>query len=410
MTPAFLVAAVGCSQARAVLFAPLLSEACELYRINTPQRLTAFLAQVGHESGSFNYLREVWGPSAAQERYEGRADLGNVQPGDGQRYRGRGLIQITGRANYAGARDRMRRVIGITVPDFEGQPQLLEDPRWAALSAADFWSSRGCNAMADADEFEAITRRINGGLNGLDDRKARWERARAALATTAPPPVAEAPAAPIPPVPAPSPPPRYMPAGEGGPQPQEATMPAFLAPLVIDAIGGLVPSLIRTFGSGSQMAERNAQATELVIDVAKKAAGAVNEQQLLEKLDTDPAVQAAVKQAVHESMGDFLALMAKAVDVDEKTRATAVDRALELGKATGGKWLWLLGIAAASIIGFALSATWQVLFGEKPFSEGVKMLLLGQVVLAGFATVLAFLFGTNLQNRVSQRDQQQREQ
>ena len=104
-----------------------------------------------------------------RSRYEGRADLGNNQPGDGQRYCGRGLIQITGRANYAAARNRMR-AIGIDCPDFEAEPEQLEEPWWAALSAADYWTSRGLNPLADAGDFEAITRRINGGLNGQADR------------------------------------------------------------------------------------------------------------------------------------------------------------------------------------------------------------------------------------------------
>lgn len=108
MTPDLLRAAVGCSAALAERYAAPLTDACRVFGIDTPQRQAAFLAQVAHESGSFRYVREIWGPTAAQQRYEGRADLGNTEPGDGQRYLGRGLIQLTGRANARQARDALQ--------------------------------------------------------------------------------------------------------------------------------------------------------------------------------------------------------------------------------------------------------------------------------------------------------------
>ena len=139
-----------------------------------------FLAQTGHESGSLQFVRELWGPTDAQLRYEGRADLGNTLPGDGFRFRGRGLIQTTGRANYRHLRDRLRNG-GYRCPDFEQEPELLEEPQWAALSACDYWEMRKCNEAADAGNFELVTRLVNGGLNGLDDRLNRWERAKRVL-------------------------------------------------------------------------------------------------------------------------------------------------------------------------------------------------------------------------------------
>lgn len=155
-----------------------------MFDINSPAQQAAFLAQIAHESGRLVYVRELWGPTPAQQRYEGRIDLGNTQPGDGFRYRGRGLIQITGRANYRAVRDGLRRLLQLDVPDFEAAPELLEMPRWAALSAAWFWSAKGCGPLADAGEFERLTRRINGGTNGLADRVALWGGAKAALGTT----------------------------------------------------------------------------------------------------------------------------------------------------------------------------------------------------------------------------------
>lgn len=175
-----LVAGAGCTPSRAATWLPHLRQACGAFGIDTPERLAAFLAQVGHESGRLVYVRELWGPTPAQRRYEGRADLGNNRPGDGKRYMGRGLIQTTGRANYAATREGLRQYAQ-AAPDFEAQPELLELPQWAALSAAWYWRSRGLNELADAGDFERITRRINGGLNGYPDRLALYAGACRAL-------------------------------------------------------------------------------------------------------------------------------------------------------------------------------------------------------------------------------------
>ncbi|WP_455910845.1 glycoside hydrolase family 19 protein [Pseudomonas putida] len=157
------------------VFVPVLNTAMGRYGIVGKLRLAAFIAQVGHESGQLRYVREVWGPTAQQAGYEGRADLGNTVKGDGSKYRGRGLIQITGRANYAACGEAM----GL---DLIYEPELLELPQHAAMSAAWFWSTKGLNTLADQGEFTKITRRINGGLNGLEDRLQLWERAKKVLA------------------------------------------------------------------------------------------------------------------------------------------------------------------------------------------------------------------------------------
>lgn len=175
-----LAAAIGCQRARAALFSGPLDVACARYAIDTPIRLAMFLAQTGHESGSLQFVRELWGPTDAQLRYEGRADLGNTLPGDGFRFRGRGLIQTTGRANYRHVRDRLRKA-RYRCPDFEQEPERLEEPQWAALSACDYWDMRRINEAADAGNFEMVTRLINGGTNGLDDRLNRWQRAKRVL-------------------------------------------------------------------------------------------------------------------------------------------------------------------------------------------------------------------------------------
>lgn len=181
LTEQQLRAATGCTSSRAEEWLPHIARACETFAINTPDRLAAFLAQIGHESGRLVYVREIWGPTPAQQRYEGRADLGNTQSGDGKRYMGRGLIQTTGRANYAATRDGLAVYVP-NVPDFEAVPALLERQDMAALSAAWYWHSRKLNALADVGDFVSITKRINGGTNGLADRQALYALAKGALA------------------------------------------------------------------------------------------------------------------------------------------------------------------------------------------------------------------------------------
>lgn len=128
-------------------------------------RLSHFLAQLAHESGNLRYMEEI----ASGAAYEGRSDLGNVAPGDGTRYKGRGPIQITGRANYR----RYGRKIGI---DLENHPEIAAIPSIGLHLALEYWRTCGLNTFADSDNLLAITKSINGGTNGLDDRKAHLDQ------------------------------------------------------------------------------------------------------------------------------------------------------------------------------------------------------------------------------------------
>ncbi|MCO8164856.1 glycoside hydrolase family 19 protein [Pseudomonas sp. 21LCFQ010] len=156
------------------VFVPVLNAAMGHYQIVTRLRIAAFIAQIGHESGQLLFLRERGGPSYLAKYDTGRlaARLGNTPEadGDGQRYAGRGLIHLTGLRNYR----LCSEALGI---DFVSQPQLLEQPNHAAMSAAWYWAVNGLNTLADHREFETITRRINGGLNGQTERLAYYERA-----------------------------------------------------------------------------------------------------------------------------------------------------------------------------------------------------------------------------------------
>jgi len=188
------------------VFLPVLEAAMRDFAIDTPSRIAAFIAQVGHESAqltrcvenltySAQRLAAVWprrfrsadgSPTALAREvayqperianlvYAGRNGNGEEASGDGWRFRGRGLLQVTGRSNYRSVGE------GLEQP-FVARPQLLAEPRWACRSAAWWWRRNGLNELADAARFEDITRRINGGVNGLEERAQLWRRAQEVL-------------------------------------------------------------------------------------------------------------------------------------------------------------------------------------------------------------------------------------
>jgi predicted chitinase len=161
----------GLSAKRGGELLPFLQAAMAEFAIEAPARAAAFLAQLAHESGQFRFMEEIWGPTPAQRRYEPASSLattlGNTEAGDGKRFKGRGPIQITGRANY-------RRFGGLLGVGIESEPARAAVPELAFRIAGLFWSKKGLNELADlatADAFREITRRINGGFNGLEDRR-----------------------------------------------------------------------------------------------------------------------------------------------------------------------------------------------------------------------------------------------
>jgi len=138
--------------------------------LDTPLRLAHFTAQLAHESDNFLAMEEY----ASGAAYEGRADLGNTEAGDGKRYKGRGPIQLTGRAGYR----RVGRLIGI---DLERHPELVAYPSVGMQCACLYWTEHGLNALADNDDLLTITKRINGGTNGLQDRQVKLAKAKALM-------------------------------------------------------------------------------------------------------------------------------------------------------------------------------------------------------------------------------------
>ena len=162
------------------LYLPHLNAAMRACGIGaTMLRTAAFVAQLAHESGEFRWMEEIWGPTPAQLRYEppsGLAQrLGNTDAGDGKRFKGRGPIQITGRFNYA----KYGKLLG---HDLVAEPALAAAPELAFATAALFWQTNGLNELADAQDFVTITRRVNGGTNGLADRQMYYARSKNVLA------------------------------------------------------------------------------------------------------------------------------------------------------------------------------------------------------------------------------------
>lgn len=385
ITPALLKAATGCTPADAQTFAPLLDEACRLFGITTADRLAAFLGQIGHESGSLRYVREL----ASGAAYEGRRDLGNTQPGDGIRYRGRGLIQITGRANYRATAERLR---AHDAPDFEDFPEALEEPKWAAMSAADWWHAHGLSDLADRGEYVAIGRQINRGnrysdkpANGEADRLMRWERARMAIATAPQQePQTGATATPSPaPAPTPKPPP-------------ETRMPPFLIPAIVE-LAKVIPKLGGLFAS-SEVAQRNVRAAEVVMSAVVPAVEAANAQEAVEKIASDPIARAAAEKAVQEIWWQISEAGGGGIDGARKADAAVM-------QSTGPWWqflrspsFWALLLLVPLV--YLLVGSLIGLWGTASWSDDVRAGLAGSIISAVIGGAVGYYWGqTTSRNR-----------
>lgn len=160
------------------LYTTYLNKAMDESEINTPLRVAAFLAQIAHESDQLKFMSEIWGPTSAQIRYDPPSSLskrlGNIRLGDGYKYRGAGPLQLTGRANYAAC----GKALGL---DLENNPDLARTPEVGFRTAAWFWKVNKLNELADIPNFDAVTKKINGGYNGKAARDAYYIRAKATL-------------------------------------------------------------------------------------------------------------------------------------------------------------------------------------------------------------------------------------
>lgn len=178
LTTAHIKAIMPQATAKAIeLYLPHMNALMPQFGIDTAARASAFLAQVAHESGQLRYARELWGPSKWQSKYEGNKDLGNIYPGDGFKFLGRGLIQITGRANY----EAFGRDVRGDKNFFTTTPDLVQTPMYAVMSACWYWKSRNLNKYADAGDFSGLTKRINAAKLNYAERVNFWEAAKKTL-------------------------------------------------------------------------------------------------------------------------------------------------------------------------------------------------------------------------------------
>ena len=375
-----------------------LNNALIRWDISTPARVIAFLAQCGHESGGFKHLvenlnysaaalRATWparfsaADAVAMERkperiaeraYGGRMGNGPEGSGDGFRYRGRGIIQLTGRDNYKRAGD----AIGL---DFVAQPELLEQPDWAASSAGWFWATNGCNALADAGDFLAVTKRINGGTNGLADRQAWLAKVQAIVPAPA---VATQPAAPI----------------EDHSttyQSQEAPMP-----IAVGLLAQLIPQVLGLFSQRAQatIVEKTGADPKLAGDFMQGLIKTVGERVAIPVVDDKSAIAAVGKLVTEVQPGtpaakdledhslDYLHKLTEAAEaiVDVRKAEVAIETsamdaastrndASEVRKRFDNKVWWAYGIAAGILGAIAVA---QVLMGKQVDGQIIGALIL----------------------------------
>ena len=218
-----------------------------------------FVAQCAHESDHFRTTVEY----ASGAAYEGRKDLGNTEPGDGRKFKGRGYIQLTGRSNYGKA----GIYFGV---DFLKNSEWVAEPEWAAKISAWFFT---VFAKVDGLDITRATKRINGGLNGIKQRTEFYTRAQQFLNNV--------------PIPVPT-------------QVKEESMDPFTITAVTSLIKE-VPDLIRIFGKDGENTERNAQVAEKVVDIAKAITGEPTAQGAVQAVQADPEVRQAVQKSIRES-------------------------------------------------------------------------------------------------------------
>ena len=355
--------------------------------------LAAWLATLAHESGSFRYVEELADGSA----YEGRADLGNREPGDGARFKGRGLIQLTGRSNYAACAQRFARDLGAL-------EVWLRTPEGAARSAAWFFAERapGCVEAALAGDFERVTRLVNGGLTGYEDRQRRYQALLAYLGAQR-----AQPAAPVEErstmAEQPEPSINWSQVAEGA-----AAIGGFINPIIpvaFKVLQGLLPALAPL--AKSERAKTNLGVATAVVDAVKTATGAVNEQQAVEMVSSDPAARLKADKAVAERLADLMPLVAKldelearAFAAEEQSRAAARGFGVTMFSLEGWRGIGfgaLLAVLVLLILGGGGYVLREVMGGDWA-SEQTKAGIV-ETIKAVCLLVVGYFFGSSSDSR-----------
>jgi putative chitinase len=353
--------------ARIANFIGHLNATMDEFGITTPKRQAAFLAQLAHESGSLRYVEEIASGSA----YDNRPDLGNNRANaialaelagttPGRYYKGRGLIQVTGFDNYLACSLALLRDDSLTK-----NPDMLERADLACRSAGWYWDSRGLNYYADAGQFETITRKINGGLNGQADRLAHYQRALTVLEGGD--------AAPT----------------ESAPFPESSSGDQNVAPFIAAAIPSLIqaaPALIRLFGSGEQT-EKNARAAEVAVEIAKAVTEKPTAEGAVAAMQADPELATTYAKAV---AAQWYELAGEAGGGGIAGARQADQAAMQQGKPLLSPALWV----AMMILPLVYMVSGAVLFGADWTME-IKAMVVSSIISLVLGSVTGFFLGTS---------------
>ena len=354
--------------ARIANFIGHLNATMEEFGITTPKRQAAFLAQLAHESGSLRYVEEI----ASGAAYDNRADLGNTRPDaialaelagttPGRYYKGRGLIQITGYDNYLACSRALLRDDSLTK-----NPAMLERADLACRSAGWYWDSRRLNDYADAGQFETITRKINGGLNGQADRLAHYQRALSVLEGGDAAPTASGPF-PVKPV-------------QGDAQ---------VAPFIAAAIPSLIqaaPALIRIFGSGEQT-EKNAKAAEVAVEIAKAVTEKPTAEGAVAAMQADPELATTYAKAV---AAQWYELAGEAGGGGISGARQADQAAMQQGKPWMSPALWV----AVLILPLVYLVVAAVMFGEG-WTNDIRAMVVSSIISLVLGSITGFFLGNS---------------
>ena len=353
--------------ARIANFIGPLNATMDEFGISTPKRQAAFLAQLAHESGGLRYVEEI----ASGAAYDNRADLGNTRPDaialaelagttPGRYYKGRGLIQITGFDNYLACSRALLRDDSLTK-----NPAMLERDDLACRSAGWYWDSRRLNDYADAGQFETITRKINGGLNGQADRLAHYQRALSVLeggdsAST-----------------------------ESAPFPESSTGDQNVAPFVAAAIPSLIqaaPALIRIFGSGEQT-EKNAKAAEVAVEIAKAVTEKPTAEGAVAAMQADPELATTYAKAV---AAQWYKLAGEAGGGGIAGARQADRDAMQQSKPWLSPALWV----AVLILPLVYLVVAAVMFGEG-WTNDIRAMVVSSIISLVLGSITGFFLGTS---------------
>ena len=353
--------------ARIANFIGPLNATMDEFGISTPKRQAAFLSQLAHESGSLRYVQEI----ASGAAYDNRADLGNTRPDaialselagttPGRYYKGRGLIQVTGYDNYLACSRALLRDDSLTK-----NPAMLERADLACRSAGWYWDSRRLNGYADAGQFETITRKINGGLNGQADRLAHYQRALSVLeggdsAST-----------------------------ESAPFPESSPGDQNMAPFVAAAIPSLIqaaPALIRIFGSGEQT-EKNAKAAEVAVEIAKAVTEKPTAEGAVAAMQADPELATTYAKAVAAQWYE----LAGEAGGGGIAGARQADRdAMQQSKPWLSPALWV----AVLILPLVYLVVVAVMFGEG-WTNDIRAMVVSSIISLVLGSITGFFLGTS---------------